>query len=1109
MLERLLRFSVLNRWLIVLFTTAAAAVGVFYLQRLPIDAVPDITNTQVQVNTLYPALSPNEIEKQVTFPLETALAGIPGLQETRSLSRNGFSQITAVFQDGTDIYFARQQVKERLDQGKEGLPPGAEPVMGPVTTGLGEIYMYTVHYKHPGGTGAAVKDGQPGWQSDGSYVTAEGEKLINDVQKASYLRTVQDWIISPQLRNVVGIAGVDSIGGYEKQYTVQPDPMRLVSYRLTFHDVIEALEKNNVSTGAGFVEHKGEIYLVRAAGRIENVGQIANIVIGAHNGTPIYIRDVAKVEIGKELRTGAASQNGKEVVVGTALMLIGGNSRTIASDVDAKMQQITKSLPADVEVQVVLNRTDFVNRTLATVQKNLLEGAILVIAAFVLLLGNVRAALIVAALIPLSMLMTAVGMVQSGTTGNLLSLGAIDFGIIVDGSVFIVENCLRALAERQHQLRRPLTLGERLREVTEASVAMIRPVAYGQAIIMTVYVPLLTLTGIEGKMFRPMGVTVLLALVAAFVFSFTFLPAMVAICMRGKVSEKENIIVRSAGRAYAPSLRWTLRLRYAVVGASVAVFLLSAWVFTRLGQEFVPSLDEGNIAIQMLRIPSTSLTQSMELQSDIEQTLAKFPEVAFVFSKTGTAELASDPMPQNATDNFVILKNRAQWPNPGEEKDKLIERMEAALSEIPGNSMEFTQPIQMRFNELIAGTRGDIAIKVFGEQFEQMVPLADKIASILRSVPGSADVKVEQTSGLPVMNIDIDRDAIARYGLNVSDVQDVIAVAMGGREAGKVFQGDKRFDLIVRLPDSVRQQIDSLDTLPIPLPQKDAGDRAPGQLASASDGLPDSQAAGPPAFVPLGSIARVNVAEGPNQVSRENGKRRVVVQTNVRGRDIASFVAEAQAKIDQQVQLPTGTWLTWGGQFENLAAARARLMIVVPVCFAVIFLLLFMSFNSLKYALMVFACVPLALTGGIAALWMRGMPFSISAAVGFIALSGVAVLNGLVMLTYINQLRQEGVSLREAVFRGPMVRLRPVMMTAMVAILGFVPMALAHGAGAEVQKPLATVVIGGLISATLLTLFLLPALYLIFHKDDRPSETTPATETPPADPVPSHSQVAH
>jgi cobalt-zinc-cadmium resistance protein CzcA len=1083
MLQQLLRFSVQNRWLVLLFTATAAAVGVFYLQRLPIDAVPDITNVQVQVNTSYPALSPNEIEKQVTFPLETALAGIPGLQSTRSLSRNGFSQITAVFEDGTDVYFARQQVKERLDQGKEALPPGAEPVMGPVSTGLGEIYMYTVRYKHPGGADVQKKDGEPGWQTDGSYLTTDGERLTNEVQQASYLRTVQDWIIGPQLRNVVGIAGVDSIGGYEKQYAVQPDPMRLVSYGLTFHDVIEALEKNNVSTGAGFVEHKGEIYLVRAAGRIENERQISNVVIGNHNGTPIYVRDVAIVEIGKELRTGAASENGKEVVVGTALMLIGGNSRTIAADVDTKMQQIVKSLPPDMEVQTVLNRTEFVNRTLATVQKNLLEGAVLVIVAFILLLGNVRAALIVAALIPLSMLMTAIGMVKTGTSGNLLSLGAIDFGIIVDGAVFIVENCLRVLAERQHQLGRPLTLAERLHEVVEASIPMIRPVAFGQAIIMTVYVPLLTLTGIEGKMFQPMGVTVLLALLAAFVFSFTFLPAMIAICMTGKVSEKENIIVRAAGRGYAPSLRGALRWRYAVIAASVLIFGVSGWVFTRLGQEFIPTLDEGNLAIQMLRIPSTSLTESMQLQADVEQTLAKFPEVAFVFSKTGTAELASDPMPQNATDNFVILKPRAGWPNPSEEKGKLIERLEEALNQIPGNSMEFTQPIQMRFNELIAGTRGDIAVKVFGEKFEEMVPLANKIASIMRSISGAADVKVEQTAGLPVMNIEIDRDAIARYGLNVSDVQDVIAIAMGGREAGLVFQGDKRFDLIVRLPDAVREQIDSIDSLPIPLPQRENTHETI-QLASAIEGVVDPDAAGAPAFVPLGSIAKINVAEGPNQVSRENGKRRVVVQANVRNRDIASFVTEAQQKIDQQIQLPAGNWLTWGGQFENLAAARKRLMVVVPVCFFVIFILLLMSFNSMKYALMVFMCVPLALTGGVAFLWLRDMPFSISAAVGFIALSGVAVLNGLVMIAFINQLRQEGMSLDEAVVRGPMVRLRPVLMTAMVAILGFVPMALAHGAGAEVQKPLATVVIGGLISATFLTLFVLPALYRVWHRDE-------------------------
>jgi cobalt-zinc-cadmium resistance protein CzcA len=663
-LERLIRFSVQNRWLVVLLTVAVAVLGAFALKRLPIDAVPDITNVQVQVNTLAPALSPNEVEKQVTFPVETAMAGIPGLQSTRSLSRNGFSQITVIFEEGTDIWFARQQVKERLDEAKGQLPPGVEPTMGPVSTGLGEIYMYTVRFTHPDGKGAAAADGQPGWQPDGTYLTPEGEHLASDVEKAAYLRTVQEWVISPQLRSVTGIAGVDSIGGYEKQYYVQPDPMKLVSYGLTFHDVIESLEKNNVSTGAGFVERKGEIQLVRAAGRIENEKQIAEIVVGTRGGTPIYVRDVAAVGIGKQLRTGAASENGEEVVVGTALMLLGGNSRTIAADVDAKVQQITKTLPPDVEIQTVLNRTAFVDRTLDTVKRNLFEGAVLVIAVFIALLGNFRAALIIASLIPLSMLMTAIGMVKTGTSGNLLSLGAIDFGIIVDGAVFIVENCLRVLGERQHELKRKLTLPERLDAVMHASAQMVRPVAFGQAIIMTVYVPLLALSGVEGKMFTPMGVTVLFALIGAFVLSFTFLPAAVAITMGGTVSEKENILLRGAGRAYAPLLGFTLRWRWGVVAASVVLIAASAWLFGRLGQEFIPSLDEGDVAISILRIPSTSLTQALEFQRDVEQTLSTFPEVAFVFSKTGTAELASDPMPQNATDNFVILKPKSQWPSP-------------------------------------------------------------------------------------------------------------------------------------------------------------------------------------------------------------------------------------------------------------------------------------------------------------------------------------------------------------------------------------------------------------------------------------------------------------
>jgi cobalt-zinc-cadmium resistance protein CzcA len=1075
MLNSLLRLSVANRWLVVLLTVAVAVIGLFSLKRLPIDAVPDITNNQVQINTLFAALSPVEVEKQITFPVETALAGIPGLQSTRSLSRNGFSQVTAIFDDDVDVYFARQQVNERLSEARESLPPGAEPRMGAISTGLGEVYMYTVEYEHPGGKGAEVRDGQPGWQSDGTYLTPEGSRLENDAQRATYLRTVQDWIIRPQLKGVKDVAGVDSIGGYEKQYHVTPDPMKLVSYGLTFHDVIEALERNNVSTGAGYVEHKGESYLVRSAGRLQNEDEIGGIVLGSRGGTPIYVSDVARVGLGKELRTGSASENGEEVVVGTALMLVGANSRTVAAAVDEKMRQINKALPPDVRAKTVLNRTKLVDATISTVQKNLTEGAILVIAVLFLLLGNVRAALITALAIPLSMFITATGMLKSGMSGNLMSLGAVDFGLIVDGAVIIVENTLRHLAHRQHELGRKLTLPERLETVVASSKEMIQPSVFGQAIIITVYLPILFLTGVEGKMFRPMAMTVIFALVGAFVLSLTFVPAMIAILVRGKVREKENFIVRGVKRLYEPALKAALRARWAVVPVAVVCFALSLLLLTRLGSEFVPTLDEKDIAIQALRIPSTSLTQSQSMQFEIERSLRqKFPEIAFVFSKTGTAEMAADTMPPTASDTFLILKPRDQWPNPSEDKTSLIERIEQALSQLPGNNYEYTQPIQMRFNELIAGIRGDVAVKVYGDDFEQMTPLADRIASILRAIPGAADVRVEQTEGLPVMNIDVDRKAAARYGLNVADVQDVIAVAMGGKEAGVVFEGDRRFDLVVRLPDDVRRDLSAIERLPIPLHRDDRSDVA---LASLLDGPPQ-----PAPFVPLGSVARIEFAEGPNQISRENGKRRIVVQANVRGRDLGSFVADAQRQIESQVKPPAGNWLAWGGQFENLMAARSRLMIVVPICFLLIFLLLFGSFGSAKHALIVFTCVPLALAGGTIALWLRGMPLSRSAAVGFIALSGVAVLNGLVMVSFINRLAREGQSLDGAILAGSLTRLRPILMTALVASLGFVPMALAHGTGAEVQKPLATVVIGGLVSATLLTLFVLPALYRICHR---------------------------
>ncbi|MGE3539168.1 MAG: efflux RND transporter permease subunit [Candidatus Tectimicrobiota bacterium] len=1077
MLERIIRFAIEHRMLVVLLALAAAGLGGYALQRLPIDAVPDITNKQVQINTEAVALSPVEIEKQVTFPIETALAGIPGLESTRSMSRNGFSQVTAVFRDGVDIYFARQQVNERLTEARDSLPPGAEPIMGPISTGLGEVYMWTVEYASP--RTSPVTDGMPGWQRDGTYLTPEQQRLTTPLARATYLRTVQDWLIRPQLKNVAGVAGVDAIGGYVKQYHVQPDPMQLVAYGLTFQDIIEALERNNVSTGAGYIEHKGEAYVVRADGRIANEEQIASMVVGTRQGTPISMRDVATVGLGRELRSGGASENGEEVVVGTALMLLGENSRTVAAAVDARMGDIRQSLPPHIEAKTVLNRSKLVNATIKTVEKNLAEGALLVIAVLFLLLGNLRAALITALAIPLSMLLTAIGMVRAGVSGNLMSLGALDFGLIVDGAVIIVENCLRHLAERQHALGRLLTRRERLHTVWVATLEVRQASMFGEAIIITVYLPILALTGIEGKMFTPMALTVIFALVAASLLSMTFIPAMLALCIRGRVTAQENVVVRLAKWVYAPVLHLALRLRYGVVLLAGAAFGGAVLLFGTLGQEFVPTLDEQDIAAHAMRIPSTALTQSLQMQALVEKTLSAFPEVAFVFSKTGTADMASDPMPPNVSDTFVMLKPRDQWPDPHELKSALVQRMEEALEEIPGHNYEFTQPIQMRFNELISGVRSDVAVKVYGDDFAAMQTTAAALARVLQHVPGAADVKVEQTTGLPILSVLIDRAAIARYGLHVKDVQDVVAIAMGGREAGLVFEGDRRFPLVVRLPESQRQNLDALATLRIPLPQPENG-RKPTRTAALR---PVAASADRPLYIPLGEVARFEIAEGPNQISRENGKRRIVVQANIRGRDLGSFVDDARQQIAAQVPLPTGSWLAWGGQFENLVAARQRLSLLVPLCFFLIFLLLFSALNSAKYAVLVCTGVPLALTGGLVSLWLRAMPFSISAAVGFIALSGVAVLNGLVMVTYINQLRRRGAARDEAIVQGAMTRLRPVLMTALVASLGFVPMALATGTGAEVQKPVATVVIGGLVSSTLLTLVVLPALYRIFARE--------------------------
>ncbi len=1015
-----------------------------------------------------------EIEKQVTFRIETALSGIAGLQTTRSLSRNGFSQVIAIFSEATDIYFARQQISERLIDLRSNLPPGADPKLGPISTGLGEIYMWTVSLV------PKSSDDKSGWQNDGAFLTVDGERLKTDIERGAYLRTVQDWIIRPQIKSVPGVAGVDSIGGYIKQYQVKPDPAKLISLGLSFGDVTRAIETNNISRGASTIDRNGEGIAVRTGGRLEKLSDIGDVTIITRGGIPVRVRDVADVSIGGEIRTGSASRDGHETVVGTALMLIGSNSRTVAAAVDAKMQDIRRTLPAGVTVETVLNRTQLVDATVSTVTKNLGEGALLVIAILFLLLGNFRAAFITALVIPLAMLMTAFGMLQGRISANLMSLGALDFGLIVDGAVIITENALRHLAEKQTIAGRTLSLPERLATVREAAEEMIGPTVYGQAIIILVYVPLLTFSGVEGKMFEPMALTVILALVSAFVLSLTFVPALIAIAVTGRVTETDSRAVRRLKASYAPLLKRAIERPAAAVVTGLVLFVGALLLFLRMGQEFIPTLDEKNIAMHALRIPSTSLTQSQTMQLDVEKAVGKFPQVAHVFSKTGTAEVASDPMPPSASDAFIILKPQDQWPDPKLSKAALLDQIADTVRELPGNNYEFTQPIQMRFNELLAGVRGDLAIKVFGDKSESLLRSAGQIANILRKIKGATDVKIEQAGGLPVLNIDIDKTEIARRGLSLAAVQDVIGTAIGGRSAGSVYEGDRSFDIVVRLPEAIRGDVDVLKNLPVSLPQ-----------------------AGPtPLTVPLGQLATFRIAEGPNQISRENGKRRIVVTANVRDRDIAAVVNDARAQIETAVTLPPGYWMTWGGQFENLAAARQKLSIVVPGCFILIFLLLMGALGTARDALIVFSAVPLALTGGVVALWLRGIPFSVSAAVGFIALSGVAVLNGLVMLTYIKQLIATGYEKTDAIFSGALTRLRPVAMTALVASLGFVPMALATGTGAEVQRPIATVVIGGLISATLLTLFVLPALYAWFGRVPETERAGTEADPHPAQPQP-------
>jgi heavy metal efflux system protein len=1028
MIDGLIRFSIERRWIVLFLVLIASALGIWNYQRLPIDAVPDITNVQVQINTEAPGYSPLEAEQRITFAVETAMAGLPELEYTRSLSRYGLSQVTVVFKDGTDTYFARNLVAQRLQEAKSLLPEGLEPEMGPIATGLGEIFMYTVTADH----NARQADGRP--------------------YDSTALRTVQDWIVRPQLRQVPGVSEVNSIGGYAKQYHVTPDPGKLLAYQLTLNDLAEALERNNANVGAGYIERAGEQYLIRVPGQLGEMPDISKVVVAQREGLPIRISDVADVGLGKELRTGAATQNGEEVVLGTVMMLTGENSRAVSLRVSEKLAEIQKSLPAGVSAKTVYDRTTLVNRTISTVQKNLFEGALLVIVVLFALLGNLRAALITALVIPLSMLLLVTGMVEQKVSANLMSLGALDFGLIVDGAVIIMENCLLRLAERQHQLGHALDTEERFHTVYTATREVFTPSLISVLVVILVNLPIFALTGVEGKMFHPMAFTVVTALVGALVLSLTFVPAAAALMLRGKVSEKENPIVAFLRRGYEPLLRSALRMPWAVVGGAAALVVICALLATRMGAEFMPSLDEGDVTLHALRIPGTGLEQAVGMQEQLERRLRQLPEVERVFSKLGTAEVANDPMPPSVTDTFVMLKSHERWPEPTKSKRAFLEELEQTAAGVPGNNYEFTQPIEMRFNELISGVRSDLAVKIYGDDLETLLALGEQVEAIVNRVPGAADAKAEQISGLPMLSIHPKREALYRFGLNVADVQDVVGTALGGRVVGQIFEGDRRFDLVIRLPENLRSNTAAIERLPVSLPEGGG-------------------------YVPLSEVASVEIAPGPNQISRENGKRRIVVTANSRGRDLGSVVADARVLIDAQLKLPAGYWIDYGGTFEQLESASTRLQLLTPITLLLIFGLLFMTFGSARDAALVFSGVPLALTGGVLALLLRGIPLSITAGVGFITLSGVAVLTGVVMLSAFRALREKGQAVHDAIINGSLLRLRPIVMVGLVASLGFLPMALNTGTGAEVQRPLATVVIGGIISATLLSLFVLPALY--------------------------------
>lgn len=1023
--DRIIHFSIQNAIWIMLFVAAWIAVGIYSYQKLPIDAVPDITNVQVQINSQANGFTALEVEQRITYPIETAMAGIPDLEQTRSISRYGLSQVTIVFKDGTDIYWARQQINQRLQEARTELPNDISPLMSPVSTGLGEIYQWVIqaekNAKKPDGTAYEPKD----------------------------LREIQDWIVRPQLQKVKGIAEINSIGGYNKTYVVEPDLNRLQQMQIPLSDLQKALQESNENRGAGYLEENGQQLTVRVPGTLNNVADIENITVSTKQGYPIRVADLAQVSIGHDLRTGAATYNGEETVLGIAMMMMGENSRTVAKAVDLKVQEIQKSLPKGVTITTVYDRTTLVERAIQTVQKNLVEGAILVIVILFLFLGNFRAALIVACVIPLSMLFTLTGMAEKNISANLMSLGALDFGIIVDGAVVIVENCIRRLAEAQHLKGRLLTRSERYREVFLAAQQARRPLIFGQLIILVVYFPIFALSGVEAKLFHPMAFTVVLALVGAMILSVSFVPAAVAMFVTGEVKETESRWMLWLKKKYEYILNLAYQFKYAVITLAMCILVITGVISTQVGSEFAPTLSEGDFAIQQMRSPSTSLEQSLRMQENTEKLLLKnFPEIKGIFARTGTAEVATDVMPPNISDGVILLKSKDAWPNPKESIEGLRGRMEAFLETLPGNNSEFSQPIELRFNELISGIRSDVGVKIFGDDMDVLNQEAEKISKQIQKISGATAVKVEQTDGLPLLNVEVDKALAAQYGLSVKEIQDLVATGVGGQNVGQILQGDRRFDFVIRLNDKQRTAL-QLASLPVQLP---------------NGGL-----------IQLQDVAKVENILGVNQVSRENGKRRVVITANVSGRDLGSFVNELQTTLAQQ-QLPVGYWLDYGGQFENLASAKSRMQIVVPLALITIFILLMAVFHNFKESLLVFSGVPFALSGGLIALWLRDIPLSMSAGVGFIALSGVAVLNGLVMLTFIKELR-ERLDIHLATWQGAILRLRPVLMTACVASLGFVPMAIATGTGAEVQRPLATVVIGGILSSTILTLVLLPVIY--------------------------------